>query len=300
MKSKRRHELQTNVLADQLGHWIEQIKPYTTHMLLIVAVGAVILAAWVFWTSGAERAQAQAWRSYLLAGSNPQGDIVAELNLVADDFHDTRAGLWAAQTAADIEAAQGVRLLFNDRASGETNLTLAKSRYRDVLDNKLTAKLPLLRLRAHFGLAQAHEALGELEDAKKHYASVVESDPDSAVGQTARHRLDRLELPATARWYNWFERQKPLPRDLGSGLPAGELGMDSFPPLDLGQLPDPPATDPAAPDPPITTDPDLYDLPAPPQGAESPNAGDDPATNGDPVENQPQPNADQPVEVPDP
>ncbi len=28
MKTERRHELQTNVLADSLAHWIEAIKPY--------------------------------------------------------------------------------------------------------------------------------------------------------------------------------------------------------------------------------------------------------------------------------
>jgi hypothetical protein len=241
MKSKRRHELQTNELADHLGHWIEDFRPYVTRVLVVVVGGVAILAAWFFLASSKERKQALAWRSYMLAGSNPQGDIVAELTLVADDFRSTLAGLWAAQTAADIESARGSRLLFTDRASAETSLNLAKNRYQEVLDSSLTAKAPMLRVRAHFGLAQTFEAQGELEEAKKHFQAVVDSDAASAVGKAAQERLARLELASTARWYNWFERQKPLPRDLGTGFGSGAPGLDALPPLDPGTLPDPPA-----------------------------------------------------------
>lgn len=250
MKSKRRHELQTNELADRLGHWIEDFRPHATRVVVVVVGCVAILAAWFFLASSKERKQSLAWRSYMLAGSNPQGDIVAELTLVADDFRNTLAGLWAAQTAADIESARGTRLLFTDRASAETSLSLAKNRYREVLDSSMTAKAPMLRVRAHFGLAQTLEAQGELEEARKHYQAVVDSDPGSAVGKAAQERLARLELASTARWYNWFERQKPLPRDLGTGFGAGLPGLDALPPLDPGTLPDPPSSPSSATEPP--------------------------------------------------
>ena len=114
----------------------------------------------------------------MLAGTNPQGDIVEELNLVTDQFDDTQAGQWAALTAADIESARGVRLMFTDRAAAETSLNLAKSHYREVLDSKHAAKDTMLLRRAHFGLAQVYEAQGELDEAKKQYATVAESDKD--------------------------------------------------------------------------------------------------------------------------
>ena len=243
MKSKRRHELQTNELADQLGQWIENIKPYTTMILLVVVGAAAIIAAWYYLGSSTEKKQAQAWRSYLRAGTDPQGDLVAELSAVADDFSDTMAGLWAAQTAADIESARGIRLLFTDRASAETSLTLARSRYQEILDNKHAGTAPMLVQRAHFGLAQTYEAQNDVDEASKHYATVAESAKDTALGKAAQERIDKLAMADTKAWYNWFERQKPVPRDLGTGAtsPLGS-GLD-LPPSDLNVVPDQPSDD---------------------------------------------------------
>ena len=36
MKTERRHELQTNVLADSLARWIEAVKPYSRAALAVV------------------------------------------------------------------------------------------------------------------------------------------------------------------------------------------------------------------------------------------------------------------------
>ena len=155
MKSKRRHELQTNQLADKLGHWIERVRPYTNMTLVLAAGVLLVLAAWYYLAAGHEKKRAESWRSYMLAGTNPQGDIVEELNLVADQFDDTQAGLWAALTAADIDSARGMRLMFTDRAAAETSLNLAKSRYREVLENKRLPQDALLSIRTHYGLAQA-------------------------------------------------------------------------------------------------------------------------------------------------
>ena len=50
MKAKRRHELQTNELADWLGKEVEKVKPYTAWMLggLIVLVLGYLYAHWLF------------------------------------------------------------------------------------------------------------------------------------------------------------------------------------------------------------------------------------------------------------
>ncbi|MHB0958960.1 MAG: YfgM family protein [Pirellulaceae bacterium] len=241
MKSKRRHELQTNQLADQLGHWIERVRPYTSLFLLLAAGAVLILAAGYFWASTREKEQAESWRSYMLAGTNPQGDIVEELNLVTEQFEDTPAGLWAALTSADIESARGIRLMFTDRAAAETSLNLAKNRFRDLLESKHTAQDSLLLRRAHYGLAQVYEAQGELEEAKKQYAAVAEIDKDSALGKAAQERAERVDSTATKKWYNWFANQKPAPRDLGPGTPgAGSLGA---PGTDLNVLPEGPDAD---------------------------------------------------------
>ena len=236
MKSKRRHELQTNELADTLGQWIERVRPHMTLIMLLVVGLLAILAAWYYMIYRGESARAAAWRSYMDAGADPQANAVSELSAVADRYSDTVAGLWAAQTAADLEAAQGVRLLFQDRAKAETSLNAAEGTYRDILDNKLVATSPMLERRAHLGLAETLEALGQLDEAKKHYQVVVDAEKDSALGRAAQQRLARLDLAATKSWYNWFSRQKPVPRKLeGEGLG----GLDSvLPGGDLGELPE--------------------------------------------------------------
>ncbi len=232
MKSKRRHELQTNELADTLGQWIERVRPHMTMIGLLVVGVVAILAAWYYVAYSRESERAQAWRSYMDAGSDPQSDPVSELSAVADRYADTVAGLWAAQTAADLESAQGVRLLFQDRAKAETSLNAAESTYRDILDHKQIADSPMLQRRANLGLAETLEALGQLEEAGTYYQAVIDAENDSAVGKAAQQRLARLEMASTRSWYNWFSRQKPVPRKmegeglggLGAGLPGGDLG----------------------------------------------------------------------------
>jgi hypothetical protein len=292
MKSKRRHELQTNQLADQLGHWIERVRPYTTVTLVLAAGAILVLAAWYYLAAGHEKKRAESWRSYMLAGTNPQGDIVEELNLVADQFDDTQAGLWAALTAADVESARGMRLMFTDRAAAETSLNLAKSRYREVLDNKRSAQDTLLSSRTHYGLAQAHEAQSELDEAKKQYAMVAEGSSGNALGKAAQNRLNRLDMATTKKWYNWFANQKPAPRNLGTG-PAASNPLGA-PGPDLSVLPEGPSTDflkdetPAAP---------KSDAPTPPASTET---GTGAATNPDasdaPKDAPIEPTKDAPVE----
>ena len=86
MKSKRRHELQTNELADTLGQWIERVRPHMTMIVLLVVGVVAILAAWYYVAYSRESERAQAWRSYMDAGSDPQSDPVSELNAVADRY----------------------------------------------------------------------------------------------------------------------------------------------------------------------------------------------------------------------
>lgn len=242
MKSKRRHELQTNELADQLGQWIEAVRPYTTLTIAIVAGVVLIIAGWYYLTSSREKKKAESWRSYMLAGTNTaSGDAAEDLSLVADQFSDTQAGQWAALTAADLKAEQGVRLMFTDRAAAETALNEAKSHYRQVLDSKYASQDDMLSNRAHYGLAQVCEAQSELDEAKNQYTQVVERSPGSALATSAQKRIDMLQQASTKKWYNWFANQKPEPRKLGTG--AGLPGLGGPPVTDLNTLPDGPTGD---------------------------------------------------------
>ncbi len=239
MKSKRRHELQTNELADQLGHWIERVRPHMATIALAFVAATAILAVWFYWASSKERLVEQAWRAYMFAGSNPQGDFVKELNVVADEYSDTQAGLWAAQTAADVEAGQAVRMLFQETSTAETGLASAIKGYERVLDNKLIKNSPMLERRAHFGLAQALEASGDLTKAIDEYQAVIDSSPDTGMAKVSQQRIDHLSSDSTKKWYNWFANQKPAPSPPAMGTsPLDGLGA---PAADLGTLPEGPS-----------------------------------------------------------
>lgn len=250
MKSKRRHELQTNDLADRIGHVIERVRPYMTTALAVLVAFAVVISAYYYLAANREHKMANAWRAYFSAGADPASDATAQLSDVADNYADTPAGLWAAQTAADLSLSQGIRMLFSDRAAAETNIAKAKGLYKQVLDNKLTKSYAMLLERARFGLAQAHETLNELKEARKLYQLVIDMSPDSPLGKAAKSRLDRLEDPKVEKWYNWFARQEPAPppppaqqpgstlggSPLGSGLP-NLSGLSDMPDADVTTTP---------------------------------------------------------------
>jgi hypothetical protein len=302
MKSTRRHELQTNQLADKLGHWIEGARPYGTTILLIAGGAVLVLFAAYFFTSSKEKSVEASWRSYLLADVATSGtDVVEELNNVTDQFSGSLAGQWAALTAADIQAARGVEKLFTDRAAAETDLNSAKTHYREVIDSKWAASEPLMMHRAQYGLAQVLEAQGELDEASKLYAAVADEVATSLLGKTAKSRKDLLAQTDVKKWYNWFGNQKPAPRDLGPGAGGpNPLGTGT----DLNSLPDTPipdfikdakpdaaaegtapATTPDATTPPATTPPATTPPAAPPAAPaeSSPPTSSDPPASEQPV-----------------
>lgn len=247
MKSKRRHELQTNELADRIGHAIQVIRPYTTMILTATTAVAIVVCGWYVWNAWQERQQGEAWQAMFNASTDPQADLATEFTRVASQYADTSAGLWATQTAADMHLAQGVRLLFSDRALADTSLTMARDRYLEVVQNEKTAAYPMLLERARFGLAQTLETMNELDQAKKYYSLVTEANSDSVLGQLAKTRLERLGKPEVAKWYHWFARQKPAPPpEVKQPSAAGGAGLGDVGPS-LGDLPDTPE-EAAAPD----------------------------------------------------
>jgi predicted negative regulator of RcsB-dependent stress response len=240
MKSKRRHELQTNELADQLGHWIERVRPHLPTMALVIVGVVVLLSGWYYVASSKEYQMAQAWRAYLYAGTNPQGDIVQEFQTVADDFPESPAGLWAGLMAADVEAGQAVRLLFQEKATAETNLGRAIDTYQKVLASEIVKNQPMVERRAQFGLACALEALGDLDEATEHYEVVAKMDDAPALAEAAQQRLDRLAKEGTREWYRWFADKQPVPRKTPGGSAPG-IGLET--PQDLETLPEQPTED---------------------------------------------------------
>jgi hypothetical protein len=113
MKSDRRHELQTNVLADWLGEHLESLRPHAMPIAL-VAIAIVALGLGSIWYFGnAGQTSAEAWMTYF--GAFNQREPGKVLEHLADEKTSAAAALWARQSIGDLNLAQGTQRLFTDR-----------------------------------------------------------------------------------------------------------------------------------------------------------------------------------------
>jgi hypothetical protein len=240
MKTERRHELQTNILADWLGHKTEAIRPYFKLILGgIAAVLIVAIVATVISNQQLERSS-QGWADYFAAST---GDSTDRLRTVAEEHAGTLPAVWATLREADLELARGIRALYTSRGESTEAIGTARRLYSRVAAG--AAGLPDLRQAAQFGTAQAFEAEGEVDKAKDYYQQAIALARDSSIGKQAQLRLDRLSDKDAAQWLAWFARQTPQPRTSPGGFPGGGFpggfpggaddGLDL--PRDLSEIP---------------------------------------------------------------
>ncbi|NLF73567.1 MAG: hypothetical protein GX575_31400 [Candidatus Anammoximicrobium sp.] len=250
MKTQRRHELQTNQLADTIGMYLQKVRPYQKPILYGV-VAIAVLAGAVLYLSTQQQARAGAsWEDYFSAMIEQRPEALDE---VARLHQGSTAALWAQQGAGDIKLAMGASLLYRDRKEAEKNLKDAEKAFLDV--EQQGARYPLLLQRARYGLAQVYESLSQVDKARDYYGKVAAAEPHSALGQLAQRRRDQIADSEAERWFAWFEKQEPkppagmqsaagqgpkVPQDLEAELP--ERPDLSFPASDVAkQLKEPPA-----------------------------------------------------------
>ncbi|MEZ6112586.1 MAG: hypothetical protein R3C99_16470 [Pirellulaceae bacterium] len=257
MKTQRRHELQTNTLADWLGHKIENVQPYSKAIVTVVLLACALGIAYMF-ISGRGIAEAgAAWKDFFGAVADRDVESLTEVH---ERHAGKEAGFWALQKVADEELGRGTRLLFRDREQANEALKVARKNYEAVKANAKRGSL--LEQRSIFGLAQTLESMGELDDAKKQYKALASAAPESSLGKEAQQRLDSLENESTERFYAWFEKQEPKPPVAATG---SNMPLDL--PRDLTELSDRP------------------DISAFPELSNEPSTDREPAT--DPVSNSP-------------
>jgi hypothetical protein len=224
MKSDRRHELQTNELADWVGHQIEQLIPYTRAIVGGIVGIIVIAIAYTVVSYQQSAASGRAWQSYL--GALMERDVdtqVADLEDVATREQGNPAGLWALQTQADLDLDRASRMLFSSRDEALKLLDRSQKNYEKVETE--SQRNPTLLERARFGLGQVYECQGSLEKAKAKYEQVVKSKTTPAYSKLAARRLEAVSDPKVVDFYAWFEKQKPAPPPPRGGmLPGGNLG----------------------------------------------------------------------------
>lgn len=253
MKTERRHELQTNQLADWMGSSVETAKPYTK-LAIGVLVAVVVILGSVYYLSGqTAKRQAEGWEKYFAGLTRPTPD---QLQSVADAYRGTAVGNWSRVELADVQAVRGTEALFKDRAEANEELRAAQQNYAIVADDPAAGDIP--RQRALLGLARVSESLNELDRAREAYQRLLTEFPNCAFADEANFRLTDLNRPATKAFYDWFASQDPQPaqEDLnplfegiqglgqgGTGSESGgisidELDIDLSEPADAGDMPE--------------------------------------------------------------
>ena len=230
MKTKRRHELHTNVLADWLGQHLEHLRPYLKPLLGGVTVVALVgVAAAVIINNQASR-RGSSWADYYLALHERDA---SRLRSVAEAHPGTLTGLWARQSEGDLELARGIDALYWDRRQAKEALRRAKTCFTEVAEK--ASGYPELQARAWYGLAQAHESLSELPQAREYYDRVANATSAGVLGKLARERSEMLGDAAVERWYNWFANQNPKPpssegTSVGGAFPGLSDDLSKLPP----------------------------------------------------------------------
>ncbi len=232
MKTERRHELQTNVLATTLAHWTEAARPYGRAMLAGILALIVAIIVWGYVATQNSRQVAEGWNDYFMAVSVRDEQRLQD---VAEQFAGTVVADWARLTLADWELDNGTNRLLVDRTLAREQLRDAADKYSALL---LSAGSGTIAERATYGLARAHEAAGELEKARSEYRSLAQKWPDSPFAATSEARAKDLETQSTKQFYDWLAKYEP-PRSLSQepGTPGARPDFLKEPDAGTLQLP---------------------------------------------------------------
>lgn len=209
MKSERRHELQTNMLADWLGAKIEQIKPYQNAILGGVLLVVVAITGLTIWHKQSVANSEAAWAAIRPSAVNSLDGLAMHYEKVAAEYPNTPAAQWATVLGADQYLMNGSVKLFENKAAAAEDLEKAFKAYKSVVDEPLT---PLIGERAAFGLARTLECQGNLTDAVKIYQEVAKRWPNGMFAATATERAEALEKQPTQYFYKRFAMYQPKPQ----------------------------------------------------------------------------------------
>ena len=204
MKSERRHELQTNYLADHLGTAVQTSRPYAMWVAIGIAAVVVLAIAYGIYTTQSAKANAEAWGDYYFNMGAGDAEVFQQ---VAEDHPNTAAANWAMQAWADNQLLLGLDQIYTNRKQAETTLEGAIDAYEGIIKS---ARETELKNRASIGLAQSYEALGKLDEATRYYQQVTSSSQDGFAGLAAQ-RLAWIKSGEGKSFYDWFASVRSTP-----------------------------------------------------------------------------------------
>jgi hypothetical protein len=265
MKAKHRHELHTNLLADQMGRLVQGMKtaPKSTSVLiwvfLILTIGT--FAFWQYYSNATQSRRSENWAEYDKATHLPEDWLpttdggLRRLQALGTDEAGAIAGRAALFTLARARFQEGQQALTSfHRERGIDSLLLARDLYTRLVDQ--CPDEPLLTQEAMMGLAKVEESLigvadrkvegeyyGSLDKARTAYQRLADKYPESVLGKQAAEHVSELDDPeARARALAFYEElnqlagppRKPAAKSSSTDPAAKTPGIGKEPLPDLG------------------------------------------------------------------
>jgi hypothetical protein len=231
MKTERRHELQTNVLASSLAHWIKAAQPYSRAALAAAIALVVALFAWAYLSTQNTRRVADGWNEYFEAVNGRNPDAPELLRDIATRYSGTEVADWARLTLAEQQLVNGTNLLLQDRKRARDELNEASQKFLSLIPD--TTNDTILE-RATYGLAQAYETQGRLEQARSAYRDVAAQWPNGPFAKVAEARAKDLDQLPTKNFYDWLAKYEPPSVAKEPGTPGAKPDFLSEP--DAGKM----------------------------------------------------------------
>ena len=210
-------------------------KPYWAHALL--GVLTIILAGvlWSVWSGMQQENAAAQWQE--LNNAITQADLTRDpssLKEMAANFDGEAAGNWAWLMAADDEFNRGVTMLPNDRVGGFKLVSRAAESVQKVIDAAATSKTPEVQQRSLFMMGQIKETLGEFDEAKKQYQTLLEAAPETPFAEHAKRGVSRCSNPEIAAFYKKFREFEEV-ADVAPGPLVPEAPQVDLNPIELDE-----------------------------------------------------------------
>lgn len=204
MNNQRRHELEQNVLAGYLGTHLAKLQHLVKPACIAIAAGVVLFLGYNAFQNWSSKESAKAWTDFYF-NLDGESDSFADLS---QQFKGAAAGQWAQHAAAVGYLQDGIEAMYVNRKEGVALLKDSIERL-DSLKNSNIAELKRL---SNLGLAQAHESLGELDQAIEYYqtASGLPGTPEIERERISQ-RISYLQSNEARSFYSWFAQLDPKP-----------------------------------------------------------------------------------------
>ena len=217
MKSERRHELQTNALADWLGETIERIRPYQTTLLGVALLTLLLIGAAPGGPDIRLAKPRDAWgrlNTALQSGNPALLDDVIEHNRGTSD-HPAWPGPWR---ATFIPHDMGTQERFANQANANKELAKAADYYKLVLG---CPRLLAAEGTCHLWLGPYLGNPGQFAGRTAKYEEIEKTWPNGTYAAVVTRRLEDLRSPAIKKFYDDFRNYDPKPVSINEpGLPT--------------------------------------------------------------------------------